>query len=38
MYSSVAPDPDVPVVQAGLLEVLVAKVGLPSAGNAPLAI
>ena len=35
MYSSVAPDPDVLVVHAGLLEVEVANAWLASAGRAP---
>ena len=35
MYSSVAPDPEVPVVHAGLLAVEVAKAWLASPGSAP---
>ena len=35
MYCSVVPDPEVLWVQAGLLEVIVAKVWLASAGRPP---
>ena len=35
MYSSVVPDPEVAWVQAGVLEVEVAKVWLASAGTVP---